>query len=120
MFKKIDDELAAGIFCFVWEFFMYVAIIVEMATGSNAGWYIFLIDTAVQITILYYDTKLDRAKKQLKRTRNNLANMSANYTEYVRSHSHLEEDTDEPATVIEMSQYINGKKVSKKIKKKAG
>lgn len=118
--KKISDELAAGIFCFVWEFFMYVGLITEWVTGSNIGWCIFLLDTAVQLTILYFDAKLERAEKQLKRTRNNLAKMSANYTEYVRSHSHLDEDTDEPVTVIEMSGYINGKKVSKKIKKKAG
>lgn len=87
--KKLSDEAAAGIFMFTWEAFMYLAVFMDLS-GSMVGWYIFMLDTAVQITILVYDAKVSRLEKQLKKSRKNLANMSAEYTEYIRTHTKTE------------------------------
>jgi hypothetical protein len=101
--KKLSDEAAAGIFAAVWVAFMYLALIIEL-TGSMVGWYIFLLDSAVQITILIYDAKVSRLEKQLKTSRKNLANMSAEYTEYVRSHTKTEQK--QPSKVIDIGKLI--------------
>ena len=84
--KKMSDETATAIFCFVWEGFMYLGLLVELATGQTWGYYLWLLDTAVQLTILYYDNKLDKAEKALKKTRQRLAKQSMEFTEYVRTH----------------------------------
>ncbi len=102
--KKLSDITKAAIFVFTWEAFMYVGLFFEFA-GSNIGWYIFLFDTAVQATILYYDIKVDRLEKQLKRSRHNLAKQSAEYTEYVRTHSKVDKPKKK-ALLIDISKYI--------------
>lgn len=101
--KKLSDEAAAGIFALVWEAFMYLAVFVELA-GSMVGWYIFLLDSAVQITILVYDARVSRLEKQLKTSRKNLADMSAEYTEYVRTHTKTERK--QPSKVIDIGKLI--------------
>jgi len=88
--KKMNDETAASIFCFVREAFMYLGLFVELATGSYWGWCLFLIDTAIQVTILYYDAKVKRLEKSLKKTRQSLARQSMEFTEHVRTHEKAE------------------------------
>lgn len=102
--KKLSDETKALIFLIVWETFMYIALFFELA-GSGFGWYLFLIDTLVQATILYYDIKVDRLKKQLKHTRRALYEQSAAYTEYVRTHS-TPDAPKKKALIIDISEYI--------------
>ena len=98
--KKISDEAAAGIFAFIWEGFLYLGLFIELATGSNVGYYLWALDTAVQLTILYYDNKLDKAEKALRKTRKKLAKQSADFTEYVRTHSTTEDAPEPKRTVI--------------------
>lgn len=64
--KRISDETAAGIFALVWEAFLYLAIIVKLTYGSQWGFHLLLTDTAVQVTMLIYDAKITKLKKQLK------------------------------------------------------
>ena len=98
MKKKDRDIIAAFIFSLIWEIFFISGFIVEDVTGSKAGWCVFLIDTAIQITILVYDAKIERLEKQLKKTRKNLSQQTAAYVEYVRKHG------AEPETVIEQTE----------------
>lgn len=101
--KKMSNETAAAIFCLVWEAFMYLGLIVELTSGKHWGWYIFIIDTAVQLTVLYYDTKISNLENQLKRTRRYLAEQSAEYVEYVRTH---DEEDPQPTKIIALDRYI--------------
>lgn len=64
--KRMSDETAAGIFALVWEVFLYLAIIVKLTYNSQWGFHLLLIDTAVQVTMFIYDTKITKLKKQLK------------------------------------------------------
>lgn len=84
--KKISDEMAAAIFAFIWEGFLYFAVITQLVTGSARGYYWLLLDTAVQITILIYDAKVQALKKSLDRTRRRLARQSAEFTNYIKAH----------------------------------
>lgn len=84
--KKISDEMAAAIFAFIWEGFLYFAVITQLVTGSARGYYWLLLDTAVQITILIYDAKVQALEKSLDRTRRRLARQSAEFTNYVKAH----------------------------------
>ena len=82
--KKIIDEAAAGIFALTWEGFLYLAMLIEYATGSRWGYILWLVDTAVQITMLIYDAKVSKLEQQLKKSRQRLAKQSAEFTEYIR------------------------------------
>lgn len=84
--KKISDEMAAAIFAFIWEGFLYFAVITQLVTGSARGYYWLLLDTAVQITILIYDAKVQALEKSLDRTRRRLARQSAEFTNYIKAH----------------------------------
>ena len=88
--KKISDEAAAGIFAFTWEGFLYLAMLIEYATGSRWGYILWLVDTAVQITMLIYDAKVSKLEQQLKKSRQRLAKQSMDFTEYVRTHETAE------------------------------
>lgn len=113
MRKKISDEAAAGIFAFIWEGFLYLGLIIELCTGSKWGYYLWFVDTAVQLTILAYDAKLDKMEKSLKKTRQRLAQQSIEFTEYVRTHETAEE---KPKTVA----IFNIKPLLEQMKKRKG
>lgn len=119
--KKISDETAAAIFLFTWIGFMYLGLLMDMIGESSIGWYLFGIDTAIQITILYFDTKLTRKEEQLARTRRYLAELSSDYMEYIRTHSSEIIDRDSVrTTVIEVSSRRNGRKIQGKFSRKVG
>ena len=82
--KKISNETAAGIFLFIWTGFMYLGSFMYLEMDSNIGWFLFLTDTAVQITILYYNAKIERLERSLKKARQRLAEQSAEFTEYIK------------------------------------
>ena len=80
----MKDETKAAIFCLIWELFAYIGLFTYIFSGSSIGWYIFAIDTAVQITILYFDAQLESAKKAYKQAKHSLSKISAEYTQYIR------------------------------------
>ncbi len=110
--KKISDEAAAGIFAFIWEGFLYLGLFIELATGQMWGYYLWALDTAVQLTILYYDNKLDKAEKALRKTRKRLAKQSADFTEYVRSHGTADVVEPEPkrTLIFDIKSLIESRK----------
>lgn len=114
MFKKMDDKLAAGIFCLIWEGFLYLGMFTQILFNSNLGWYLFLLDTIAQVLILYYDYKLERAERQLKRARKRIGEMSYDYIEYIHAHSIKDEHITEPV-VFEMKNCSTGEKIIRKV-----
>lgn len=107
----MKDETKAAIFCLIWELFAYIGLFTYIFSGSTIGWYIFAIDTAVQITILYFDAQLESAKKAYKQAKRSLSKISAEYTQYIRDTSTCK------TTVFEVTSFVKGHKV-KKIHKK--
>ena len=102
--KKDKDIIAASIFCLVWEIFFMAGFVVEDVTGSKTGWYIFMLDTAIQITMLIYDAKIERLKRQLKKTRKNFSQQTTAYMEYVNKHDNPhKENLDNKKSVITIS-----------------
>ena len=101
--KKISDEMAAAIFAFIWEGFLYFAVITQLVTGSARGYYWLLLDTAVQTTILIYDAKVQALEKSLTKTRKRLAKQSAEFTEYIKTHEAAEKKT---VTIFDIKPII--------------
>lgn len=83
--KRISDKTKAGIFCFVWESFLYLGLIIELVTGSMWGYVLWLLDTAVSVTILVYEAKVSKLEKALKKSRQRLAKQSMEFAEYIRT-----------------------------------
>lgn len=111
--KKLSDEMQAGIFCFVWEAFMYLGLFVEMLADSYMGWFIFLVDTAIQATMLVYSAKVSHLEKQIKRTRKRLAEQSESYVEYVRAHDRADLGTPHPK-VISIERFVRNDRKKKR------
>lgn len=108
----MSDEAKAGLFALVWEIFLYTGSIVFLITGKYWGYYLFLTDTLVQATILYYDYKLDKAQQRVKRTQQHLSKLSAEYSDWLREHNEYK------TTIFKMTSYINGRKVKEINKRK--
>lgn len=98
----MSDEMKATIFTLIWEVFLFTGTIVYMVTGEGWGYHLFLTDTAIQLLIVYYDYRLERAEKRIKKTQQHLSQMSADYSEFVRDHNDY--------TTLEVTSYEDGKR----------
>ncbi len=104
--KKISDETKATIFAFVWEAFLYLGFLVELISGETWGYYLWFIDTAVQVTMLIYDAKLNGLEKSLNRTRRRLAKQSTEYAEYIKAHEQAETRTS-TVTIFDIKSILD-------------
>ena len=104
--KKISDETKATIFAFVWEAFLYLGFLVELISGETWGYYLWFIDTAVQLTMLIYDAKLNGLEKSLNRTRRRLARQSAEFTNYIKAHEQKPATNESTVTIIDIVSML--------------
>jgi len=104
--KRLSDETAAAIFAFIWEAFLYLGFSVELATGETWGYYLWFIDTAVQLTILIYDAKVHALEKTLNNTRRRLAKQSTEYAEYIKAHEQAETRTS-TVTIFDIKSILD-------------
>ena len=106
----MKQDTKAIIFLLIWELFFYIGLISELVTGGNAGWCLFLVDSGIQGTMLYYDFKIDRLERELRRTRKRLGNQSAEYTQYINTHK-----TKATKIVEIVHSHNNHKKIHRKV-----